>query len=76
MTWQNAQATGSVGQLLHETEVGVVAPVVAGKVGSTSASRWQAWQMRGDAAARTGRIRALLALSLATTFAIVYVWIV
>lgn len=69
-TWKNSQATGSMGQLLHETDLSPHAvPIVTE---STNASRWQSWQIRGDALAETGRVRALLGLSVALTGALLY----
>lgn len=76
-TWRNGQATGSMGQLIYETETTSLTPAAVRVVHeSTSASRWAAWQNRGDALAQTGRVRALLALSLATTgVLLLYAWI-
>lgn len=75
-TWKNGQATGSLGQLIYETETTPLTTAAVRVHESTSASRWAAWQNRGDALAQTGRVRALLALSLATTgVLLLYAWI-
>ena len=67
--WKNAQARGSMAQLIHETDT--AAPAARG---GTQKSGPDLWQRRGFAP--TGRIRAFLALSLALTGAILYGWIV
>jgi hypothetical protein len=63
-TWRSAQGTGSMGQLLHETEV---EPAVA----STARARGTRWLRRYDHSAA----RALLALSLSVTLVMVWVWL-
>ena len=69
-TWKNSQATGSMGQLLHETDI---TPRPAQIVtDSTSASRLRTWQIRGDGSVETGRVRAVLGLSVALTGALLY----
>jgi hypothetical protein len=70
-SWKNSQPTGSMGQLIHETDMTPRAITVPE---ATSASRWDAWQRRGDALAQTGRVRALLALSVAVTGTLFYAW--
>lgn len=71
-TWKNGQASGSMGQLLHETDLTPVTARAAPATEATSASRWHSWQMRGDVLAETGRVRALLGLSVALTGALLY----
>jgi hypothetical protein len=75
-TWKNAQPTGSVGQLIHEIKVATVAtsnPRPA--LDRPNTSRWDAWRMREEALAHTGRVRAWLALSVAATAALLYAWL-
>jgi hypothetical protein len=74
-TWKSAQATRSVGQLIYDMEIVPSSIPNAPPAGaSTSAERWAAWRSRGEALDETGRVRALLALSIATTGALLYVW--
>jgi hypothetical protein len=72
-TWKNGQPTSSVGQLIYEVDV-TSSPTVRGTVELTNAERWDAWQRRGEALAHTGRLRALLALSVVATAALLYIW--
>lgn len=72
MTWKNGQATGSVGQLLHETDLTPLTARAAPDTEATSASRWHSWQIRGDTVAETGRARALLGLSVALSGVLLY----
>jgi hypothetical protein len=73
-TWKSAQATRSVGQLIYEMEiVPSSTPNAPPAVAPTSAERW-AWRSRGKALDETGRVRAWLALSIAATVALLYVW--
>ena len=69
--WKNAQARSGMAQLIHETDT---APSVSSVPGGTGESRREAWERRGEGLARTGTIRAFLALSLAVTFGILYAW--
>ena len=67
-TWNNAQATGSLGQLLYETDAVAGSPAAA-------QTRWDRWIARADETAAQGRRQALLVLSLAVTGAIVAAWL-
>jgi hypothetical protein len=69
ITWKNGQPTGSMGQLIHHTDMTPCAITVPEP---TRASRRDKWRRRGDALAQTGRVRALLALSVAVTGALFY----
>jgi len=71
-TWKNSQPTGSVGQLIHDVDVTSLPP--ARGVVPTSAERSDAGQNRGGVSAHTGRGRAWLALSVAVTAALLYLW--
>jgi hypothetical protein len=74
-TWKSAQPTRSVGQLIYDMEiVPSSTPNAPPAVAPTSAERWNAWRSRGEALEETGRVRALLALSIAATVALLYVW--
>ena len=77
MTWDNGLATGSMAQVIHDVDVTPsTGPDLASPADGTSASRWNAWQSRGDALASTGRMRALLALSVTLTGALLfYAWL-
>jgi hypothetical protein len=66
-TWKSAKATGSIGQLIYETNAGVGPD--AGR------SRWERWTRKYDRSAARGRIAAMLALSAATTALIVATWL-
>lgn len=75
-TWNNGQPIGSVGQLIHETDVVPLSSANARPaLDPTNARRWDAWRMRGESLAYTGRVRALLALSVAATATLLYVWL-
>lgn len=69
--WKNAQARGSMAQLIYETDTAASASSVPG---ATRESRREVWERRGERLARTGTIRAFLALSLAVTLGILYAW--
>jgi hypothetical protein len=77
ITWDNGLATGSMAQVIHDVDVTPsTGPDLASPADGTSASRWNAWQSRGDALASAGRMRALLALSVALTCALLfYAWL-
>ena len=66
-TWKAAQSTGSVGQLIYETNTG--APFDAGR------TRWDRWTRKYDRSAARGRIAAMMMLSAATTAIIVATWL-
>ena len=76
----NGQPAGSMAQLIYEANrtpdtTSTTSPVSPTTVNVSSASRWDAWQARGDALAYTGRVRALLAFSAAATSALLfYAW--
>ena len=77
-TWYNGQATGSMAQVIYEADTtGDTTPtIVPPPADLTSASRWNAWQARGEALSHTGRVRALLAFSIAATGALLlYAWV-
>jgi hypothetical protein len=75
-SWKNGQPTGSIGQLIHETDVEPLpSPNARPALDPTNARRWDAWRVRGEALAYTGRVRALLALSVVATAALLYVWL-
>jgi hypothetical protein len=79
-TWYNGQPTGSMAQVVYEADMTrdtTPTPVsVSRPVDLTSASRWKAWQARGDALTYTGRVRALLAFSIAATgVLLLYAWV-
>jgi hypothetical protein len=75
-TWKNGQPTGSIGQLIHETDVAPSYSANARRaLDLTNARRWDAWYTRGESVAYTGRVRALLALSVVATAALLYVWL-
>jgi hypothetical protein len=74
-TWRSGQPTRSVGQLIYDMEIVPSSiPNAPPAVASTSAERWAAWRSRGEALDETGRVRALLALSIAATGALLYMW--
>jgi hypothetical protein len=76
-TWNGGQPTGSMAQVIHTADVAPAGKPAARDTGQTSASRWNAWQSRGEELAETGRARALLAFGLALTGALLlYAWIV
>jgi hypothetical protein len=77
ITWDNGLATGSMAQVIHDVDVTPsTGPDLASPADGTSASRWNAWQSRGDGIASAGRMRALLALSAALTSALLfYAWL-
>jgi hypothetical protein len=66
-TWKAAQATGSVGQLIYETNTS--APLDA------SRTRWDRWNRKYDRSAARGRIAAMMMLSAATTAIILATWL-
>ncbi len=75
-TWNNGQASGSIGQVIHEVDTGLKVNAADDPAADTSASRWSAWMSRGDRLAYTGRVRALLVFSIVTTGAIlIYLWL-
>ena len=67
-TWKSAQATGSVGQLIYETNS-------EGAANSASATRWERWVRRYDRSASMGRGVAVLLLGAAATAIIVTAWL-
>jgi hypothetical protein len=74
-TWKSSQPTRSVDQLIYEMEVVPSSTAKAPPaVEPTSAERWAAWLSRGKALEDTGPVRALLALSIVATAALLYVW--
>jgi hypothetical protein len=74
-TWKSGHPTSSVGQLISDMEiVPSSTPNAQPAVASTSAGRWVAWRSRGETLDETGRVRAWLALSIAATGALLYVW--
>lgn len=72
-TWKNSQPTGSVGQLIHDVDVTSL-PTARGAVVPTSAERSDAGQSRWGVSAHPGRGRVWLALSVAVTAALLYLW--
>jgi hypothetical protein len=66
-TWKNAQATGSVGQLIYETNTDP-----RPEAGRT---RWDRWTRGYDKSAARGRIAAMTVLSATTTAIIVATWL-
>ena len=68
-TWKNGQPVGSMGQLIHETDMRPLR--VPAQI--TPANRWNAWEKRHQEFAETGRSRALLTLSVAITAVLLYV---
>jgi hypothetical protein len=72
-TWKNSQPTGSVGQLIHDVDE-TSSPTTGAAVAPTSADRWNAWRSRGEVSARTGRVRAWLAVSVVVTAVLLYLW--
>jgi hypothetical protein len=67
-TWKNAQATGSMGQLLYETNT-------SGEALQQQRSRWERWVRRADETAAQGRRQALLGLGVAVSAAIAASWL-
>ena len=67
-TWKNAQATGSMGQLLYETNT-------TGESVRQRRSRWDRWVRRADETAAQGRRQAVLALGVAVSAAIAASWL-
>ena len=79
-TWYNGQPTGSMAQAIYEAnrtpDTAATTIPVSSAVDVTTASRWDAWQARGEALAYTGRVRALLAFSIVATGALLlYAWV-
>jgi hypothetical protein len=79
-TWHNGQPTRSMAQVIYEAngtpDAASTTRPVSSAVNVPTASRWDAWQARGDALASTGRARALLAFSVAATGALLlYAWV-
>lgn len=71
-TWNNSQPTGSMAQVIHEADITPGTKADVRDAGETSASRWNAWQARGDGLSHTGRIRALVVLSAVVTGALLF----
>jgi len=71
-TWHNSQPASSLAQVLHDADLTASTQPAANQVDQTSAARWAAWQLRGDAAAEAGRVRALLGFSLIVTAALLF----
>lgn len=67
-TWKNAQATGSMGQLIYETNT-------AGDVVRQKRSRWDRWVARADETAAQGRRQAVLGLGAALSAGIAASWL-
>jgi hypothetical protein len=79
-TWYNGQPTGSMAQVIYEADrTSDTTPTtmpVSRPADLTTASRWEAWRARGEALTYTGRVRALLAFSIAATGALLlYAWV-
>jgi hypothetical protein len=79
-TWYNGQPTGSMAQVIYEAdrtpETTPATMSVSRPADLTTASRWEAWRGRGEALTYTGRVRALLAFSIAATGALLlYAWV-
>ena len=72
-TWKNGQSAGSVGQLIHKTDMIPVRVRTQTTPELSPASPWDAWDKRHEAFAETGRNRALLMLSVAITGVLLYV---
>jgi len=66
-TWKAAQATGSIGQLIYETNT------TLGPDGGRT--RWDRWSTKYDRSAARGRVGAMMVLSAATTAIIVAAWL-
>ena len=67
-TFRNAQGTGSIGQLLYQTDTATTAA-------PPQRSRWERWVKRYDKSAALGRRQAILALSVSVTLVIVWAWL-
>jgi|SRR4051794_32836586 hypothetical protein len=65
-TWKAAQATGSLGQLIYETNTGIR---------HDGRTRWDRWSRKYDRSASRGRVAAMMMLSAATTAIIVATWL-
>ena len=79
-TWHNGQPPGGMAQVIYEANrtphPSSPTTPVSRPVNVATASRWDAWQARSDALAYTGRVRALLAFSIAATGALLlYAWV-
>jgi hypothetical protein len=71
-TWNNGQPASSMAQMLHDADAKAsIAPALI-PADNTPTARWAAWQLRGDTAAETGRVRALLGFSLIVTAALLF----
>jgi hypothetical protein len=66
-TWKAAQATGSVGQLIYETNEDIHS--------ETSRTRAQGWTRKDDNRAAWNRIATMMVLSAATTALIAATWL-
>ena len=66
-TWKAAQATGSIGQLIYETNTG--------RRPDGGRTRWDRWVSKYDQSAARGRVGAMMVLSAATTAIIVAAWL-
>lgn len=66
-TWKAAQATGSIGQLLYETNTGLRP--------DPGRTRWDRWTNKYDQSAARGRVSAMIVLSAATTAIILAAWL-
>ena len=79
-SWHNGRPNESMSQVIHEANrtpdtTSTTPPASPTSVNVTPASRWDAWQARSDALAHTGRVRAVLAFSVAATSALLfYAW--
>ena len=74
-TWNNGQPTGSLAQVIHETDI-TSPPAGSSPADAGARSRWDAWISRGEAISATGRVRTLLVLSAVVTVALLfYAWI-
>jgi hypothetical protein len=72
-TWKNGHPAGSVGQLIHETDMMPVRVRTQTTAELSPASRLDAWEKRHEGFTETGRDRALLMLSVAITAVLLYV---
>ena len=68
-TFRNAQGTGSIGQLLYETDTATTTAAPPQR------TRWERWVKRYDKSAALGRRQAVLALSVSVTLVIVWAWL-
>jgi hypothetical protein len=72
-TWRNGQPVGSMGQLIHETDMMPLRGPALTTPELSPTARWDAWEKRNEGFAETGQDRALLTLSIAITAVLLYV---